>query len=259
MQVDWLTVSAQWVNFLILVLLLRRFLYGPIVRAMDRRQQRIEADRAEARLKAEQAEREAAHYRGKALELEEQRAALLSEARAAAARERERLVARARDEVESMAQSWRREIEREKTAFQAQLRRELGHLVVATSRKVLLDLTGIELQQALLAHFLDLLQRLSAQDKQLLCASGDGSVVVASSAELSEEWRTRLADTLAHVLGRTLVVTFEPLPESACGVMLITPAYTLEWRLERYLDNLERQVNDALSAAGQGDRDNHAG
>ena len=37
MQIDWITVSAHIVNFLILVWLLKRFLYRPVIRAMDRR------------------------------------------------------------------------------------------------------------------------------------------------------------------------------------------------------------------------------
>ena len=35
---DWFTVIAQIINFLILVALLKRFLYGPIIRAMERRE-----------------------------------------------------------------------------------------------------------------------------------------------------------------------------------------------------------------------------
>ena len=49
MQIDWLTVAAQIVNFLVLVWLLQRFLYGPITRAMARRETRIEDRLADAR------------------------------------------------------------------------------------------------------------------------------------------------------------------------------------------------------------------
>ena len=45
MLIDWFTVAAQAINFLILVLLLRRFLYGPIVKAMDDREAAINAIR----------------------------------------------------------------------------------------------------------------------------------------------------------------------------------------------------------------------
>ena len=43
MQIDWLTVSAQLINFLVLVWLLKRFLYRPVMDAMQRREQHIAA------------------------------------------------------------------------------------------------------------------------------------------------------------------------------------------------------------------------
>ena len=49
MQIDWLTVAAQIVNFLVLVWLLQRFLYRPITEAMARREERIESRLSEAK------------------------------------------------------------------------------------------------------------------------------------------------------------------------------------------------------------------
>ena len=53
MAIDWMTVSAQIVNFLLLVWLLKRFLYQPVLSAMDRREQDI-AERLGAALDREQ-------------------------------------------------------------------------------------------------------------------------------------------------------------------------------------------------------------
>ena len=46
MLINWFTVAAQVVNFLILAVLLKRFLYGPIVRAMAAREERIASEMA---------------------------------------------------------------------------------------------------------------------------------------------------------------------------------------------------------------------
>ena len=51
MLINWFTVAAQIVNFLILVALLKRFLYGPIVAAMSAREGRIAAQLTEAQRK----------------------------------------------------------------------------------------------------------------------------------------------------------------------------------------------------------------
>ena len=49
MLIDWFTVVAQIVNFLILVALLKRFLYGPLIRAIDARENGIAAQIAAGR------------------------------------------------------------------------------------------------------------------------------------------------------------------------------------------------------------------
>ena len=46
MLIDWFTVAAQAVNFLILVWLLKRFLYKPVLAAVDEREKRITAQLA---------------------------------------------------------------------------------------------------------------------------------------------------------------------------------------------------------------------
>ena len=48
MLIDWFTVGAQAVNFLVLVWLLRRFLYRPILKAIDAREKRIADQLADA-------------------------------------------------------------------------------------------------------------------------------------------------------------------------------------------------------------------
>ena len=45
MLIDWFTVGAQIVNFLVLVWLLRRYLYRPVLAAIDAREQELAARR----------------------------------------------------------------------------------------------------------------------------------------------------------------------------------------------------------------------
>ena len=80
MLINWFTVAAQIVNFLILVALLKHFLYGPIVAAMTAREGKIAAQLTEAREKRQQAEQEEASLRQKIREIGEQRQAMLTEA-----------------------------------------------------------------------------------------------------------------------------------------------------------------------------------
>ncbi len=248
MQIDWLTVAAQWINFLVLMWLLRRFLYRPIVQAMDKRQQTLAASAQAAEQKMQQAEQQAELYHNKLAELEAYRSERMAEARQAADTEREELAKQARSEFETLARQWRRDLEREKSAFQHQLRNELGRLITATARKAVIDLTGRELEQALFDNFLSRLNALSAEEKQLLSESGRENTVLASSRELSETSRIRFADALNRTLPSPVNIRFEDLPDSRLGLLLTTPAYTLEWRVESYFADLQTELDSVLSA-----------
>ena len=57
MLIDWFTVLAQIINFLILIYLLKRFLYGPIIRAMEEREKKMVADQDRAKNAEKEAER----------------------------------------------------------------------------------------------------------------------------------------------------------------------------------------------------------
>ncbi len=58
MLIDWFTVFAQIINFLILVFLLKRFLYEPIISAMDEREEKIALRMQAAEQKRNEAEQE---------------------------------------------------------------------------------------------------------------------------------------------------------------------------------------------------------
>ena len=90
MLIDWFTVAAQAVNFLILVWLLKRFLYKPVLAAIDEREKRIATQLQDAEKKKAEALKEQTDFLHKNEEFEQQRAALLLEATNAAKTERDK-------------------------------------------------------------------------------------------------------------------------------------------------------------------------
>ncbi len=103
MLIDWFTVVAQAVNFLILVWLLKRFLYQPILNAIDAREKRIAAELADADAKKAEAQQEREEFRRKNAEFDQQHTALLNQATAEAAAERQRLFDAARNDADKLA------------------------------------------------------------------------------------------------------------------------------------------------------------
>jgi F-type H+-transporting ATPase subunit b len=65
MKINWFTVIAQIINFFVLVWLLRRFLYKPVLKAIDERENKIASELKDAKAKETEAKKEQAEFLGK--------------------------------------------------------------------------------------------------------------------------------------------------------------------------------------------------
>src|SRR5271168_605363 len=96
MLINWFTVFAQAINFLILVWLLKRFLYKPILHAIDEREKGIATQLAQAEARKAEAQKERDDFQHKNETFDQERAALMTKVADEAKAERQRLLDEAR-------------------------------------------------------------------------------------------------------------------------------------------------------------------
>ena len=102
MLIDWFTVGAQLLNFLILVWLLKRFLYKPVLDAIDAREKRIAGELANAASKLAEAQQEHDEFDGKNKAFDAERGALAAKAAQESAKQREALLKQAHFEADAL-------------------------------------------------------------------------------------------------------------------------------------------------------------
>jgi F-type H+-transporting ATPase subunit b len=261
MQIDWLTVGAQIVNFLILVWLLQHFLYGPITRAMESREQRIAERLDQAEKKRQAAEQEARSYRQKQGELEQSRNELMQEARDAAAAERQSLEQAARGEVAAKKQGWLEQLAAERKNFAQDLRRRSADAFYAVARRALGDLADAELEAQIVQGFIRRLGELGDDTVEKLEAGAgadDGHVVVESRFKLEAGLKRQLTRAIHDRLGSELHVDYQEAEGLDVGIALVAGSQHVAWSIGHYLDDLERAVDDQLereTAALEQERD----
>ncbi len=146
MQIDWFTFIAEIINFLVLMALLKRFLYGPIIKAMEQRERKISDRLQQAAEKTQEAQQEADLYRQKQQELKEQRSTMFSQAKAEVEQARLDLIKSARAEVDATQAKWYTAIRQEKDSFVRSLRQQVGQQIYATLRRALVDLANADLE-----------------------------------------------------------------------------------------------------------------
>ena len=105
MLIDWFTVGAQALNFLVLVWLMKRFLYRPILAAIDGREKLVAADLAAAAAKTVDAQNARDAFQHKNQDFDQQRAALLKKATDEGNAERQRLLDEARKDTDTLRAS----------------------------------------------------------------------------------------------------------------------------------------------------------
>src|SRR5581483_11944040 len=135
--VDWGKLLVQAINFLLLLYLLQRMAYRPLLRMMDQRRERIRNDLEEARRLREEAERTRNLYHEQLSRARDEARAILEEANNVSARIREQALLDAEAQNALLLQRAREEIEREKLAAVAELRREVADLVIMAASQVI--------------------------------------------------------------------------------------------------------------------------
>ena len=245
MLIDWFTVFAQAVNFLILVFLLKRFLYRPIMKAVRERERKI-ADKLEDAEKA----RAEAHARVKELErenlaLSQAKERLLSEAREEVQNWRERAVARAEGEIKARRDTWLDGLEGEKAAFSRRLQTKVAEQVISISQKVLADMAGRDLEEQLADVFLE---RVGAEKEELMGkgASRPDRLLVRLGFVPDNGIQKRLDIRLMEMFPDVRKVEFSVEPELGFGLQLLAADRKVDWNLARYMRGLEESILTSL-------------
>jgi len=243
MNIDWFTFVAQIVNFAVLVYLLSRFLYGPITRAMERREADI-ADRLED-ADRQQHDAEAAESRFLELSrnLEYQRTEFFDQARAEAEVTRQTLVQEARAEIQARRDEWQQALLREQTTLINLVRQRASQQVVAISRGALSQLADVALEEQTIASFLRKIGKLPGEQiDQLKHQSAEGKIIqIRTGFDVSQQWQRKIQAVLEKHLGFEQV-TFATFNELICGIELHVGGSKIGWSMQEYLESLTDEL-----------------
>jgi F-type H+-transporting ATPase subunit b len=242
MLIDWFTVGAQTLNFLILVWLMKRFLYQPILHAIDAREERIAAELADADAKKSEAQQERDEFQHKNAEFDKQRAALLSQATDEVKTERQRLLDEAQKDADMLSARRRDELEAEQQSLSNEISRRTQQEVFALTRQTLQDLAAVNLEERMCDVFIQHLRALNGEVKKELVASiqtTKQSSRVCSAFELSPEQRSAIQTTLNETLAADVQIQFETVPDLISGIELSVNGKKMAWSVNDYLKTVE--------------------
>jgi len=249
MLIDWFTIGAQALNFLILVWLLKRFLYKPILNAIDAREKLIARELAEADAKKTEAQKEREEFEKKNEEFDQQRAALLTKATDEAKAERQRLLDEARQAADVLSSKRQESLMNEARNLNQAVGRLTQKEVFAITRKALSDLATTSLEERMGEVFTRRLRELDEKAKAVL---GDAlkrnsePALVRSTFDLPPGQRAAIQNALNETFSAEISLRFETSPDLISGIELSANGQKVGWSIADYLASMEKGVGELL-------------
>jgi F-type H+-transporting ATPase subunit b len=249
MLADWFTIVAQALNFLILVWLMKRFLYRPVLHAIDEREKRIATELANADAKKAEAQKEHDEFQHKNEEFDQQRAALMTKATEEAQAERQRLLEEARKAAVDLSSKRQEALRSEAHNLHEAISRRTQQEVFAIARKALTDLATTSLEERLAEVFTRRLREMDGKAREGLAEAlktAFGPAVVRSAFDLPAEQHAAIQNALNETFSAEIRVRFETAPDLIGGIELTTNGQKVAWSIADYLESLGKGVDELL-------------
>ena len=254
MLIDWFTVGAQALNFLILVWLMKHFLYKPILNAIDAREKLIAKELADADAKKSEAQKERDEFQKKNEEFDQQRAALLTKATDEAKAERLRLLEEARQVADALLAKRQESLASDAHNLNQALSRLTQKEVFAITRKALTDLATTSLEERMGEVFNRRLRELDDKAKTVLgdaLKKNSEPALVRSAFDLPAEQRAAIQNALNETFSAEIHIRFETSPDLVSGIELGANGQKVGWSITEYLASLEKGVGELLKEKDQ--------
>lgn len=249
MELDLFTFIAQIINFIILVLLLRHFLYKRIVRIMDQREEDISAKIKDAEERKIEADKEREEFQKKKSELQEKEESMISEAEKEADERKKELIQKARKEVDQKQKHWYESLKKQKQAFLNDLRMRTSERIFIAMRKALKELADEEVEKHIITTFLRRIKDLEKEEKQKFDQSlvqSDHAAKIRSRFELSNNMKQKVEKTIKDTFSKDVQLEFKTSDDMIGGIELESKDRKIAWNIESYLSDLEESIAEAF-------------
>lgn len=146
---------VTWISFLVLYLILRKFLYNPVSNFLEARKEKIRSQMDEAKVLKEEAEKLKEEYELRINQAKKESQGIIEAGRRRGEEIKENLIAEAKKEAESIIERAKREIQAEREKALLEVRIQAGEMAVLIASKIIEKNVDMVSQQELIEKFLD--------------------------------------------------------------------------------------------------------
>lgn len=249
MLIDWFTVIAQLINFVILAVALKLLLYDRIVDAMEKRAKTIAARERAAEQAQQAAEGESERLEEERRQFRDERNELLEQAREEARERGRQLLEEARAEVEDQERRWQESLHSKREKLLAELQAATGEKSITIARRALRDLADADLEREVVDRFLHRLDRADDGTAEILeiLRREESPLLVRTAFDLSDDHREQIRKTLRELIADPeREIEWEHDRDLIAGIVIRVGEQRIGWTVGSYLGHLGDQFGELL-------------
>lgn len=247
MELDWTTFLLEVINFLILVWLLKRFLYQPVLAVVATRRRRISEELAQAARTQQEAQALKQQYEARLVAWEQEKRGVRDVLEQGLAQERSQRLQQIEDELEQQRLKRKTRDQQQQAQWRSKAETEALRLGSTFATKLLKKLSGPDLDQRLQQLFVDQLTALPESTLEMLregWQGGSAEINVSSATQLDAKKQQAIRQSLELKLGRSEGPWHFNLDESLIAGLRISSG---GWMLQANLQDELRFFNEAAA------------
>ncbi len=231
MELNWSTFLLEILNFLVLVWILKRFLYRPVLDVIARRRAAIENKLAEAEQLHTDADALKDQYENRLSSWQQERQQAMDKLRHEIEANRLQQLGDLKQELAQEEEKIRVAGARKEKQLQREIEQRALHQAAEFASRLLAEAAGPELENRLLDLLLDGLGTMPADQVSALGSKWGElpeHILVSSAYALAGDKRHRLEDTLNRVTGLSVPVHYEQDAKLLAGLNITIGAWVLQ-------------------------------
>lgn len=248
MEISWFEIIAQIINFFILLFILQKLLYKPVINAMAKRQERVQKLQIEADEKMKEAKGLIDEYDSKMADVDNEKRDILSSAKKEAQERKDSLLKGYQKEAEFKREAYLKEIEDEKEEFLNKLSKNLGTSAVKIAGHILKTISSKEIEDEVFKNFVNTLKKMDEYIPDSKVLEEEKYLTIQSSRDLSQKEKDIIENTIKKQIENLEKIDYQIDESLILGHGLDLETYTIHTNIKNYLEKIEEDIVKNLQA-----------
>ena len=250
MNINWSTVFFQIINFWVIVWILKKYLFKPVLSSMDKREKMIQTRLKEAEDAKKKAEKEKQNLLNKIASLEQSKTSILSDAYKKADMEYAVLLKSFNAEMNGKRKAFEEQIVLEREFLRNSIKDLAGQTILKTLTDALQNLANTDVEKAVLNNFI---LKIKAKNIEKISElrkyyKKNKKLSIYTSFDLDTKTKHLILNSVADIIEeKNIKIDFEKHQDIICGIEIVCPPLLISYGVNTYISEFKKNLDDGLA------------